>query len=220
MALMARAFNQAEKFGAEMAIPDEVVRLRCRPAGEPARFELELANGERVSARSVVIASGVRYRRIDVPNLAEFEASSVHYWATPLEGKLCAAQEVALVGERALAPVEAHLRLGERLQRPVRERRRARAAAGEVDDQQQLLRVVEIARGRGDAVAVCGVELLERRVQREARACAQPYGRGRRDRAPRSHPTSRARTSATPSIAASDDAATAITLKSRAPAAA
>jgi thioredoxin reductase (NADPH) len=97
MALMARAFNQAEKFGAEMAIPDEVVRLRCHP-GERAGFELLLADEERVHSRSVVIASGVRYRRIDVPNLAEFEASSVHYWATPLEGKLCSGEEVALVG--------------------------------------------------------------------------------------------------------------------------
>src|SRR5438876_192547 len=78
--------------------PSEVVRLRCRPAGEDARFELGLANDERVSARAVVIASGARYRRLDVPNLAEFEASSVHYWASPLEGKLCAGQEVALVG--------------------------------------------------------------------------------------------------------------------------
>jgi thioredoxin reductase (NADPH) len=98
MALMARAFNQAEKFGAEMAIPDEVVRLRCRPPGAEARFELELANEERVGARSVVVASGVRYRRIDVPQLAEFEAASVHYWATLLEGRLCAGQEVALIG--------------------------------------------------------------------------------------------------------------------------
>jgi thioredoxin reductase (NADPH) len=98
LALMARAFNQAEKFGAEMAIPDEVVRLRCRPAGEPTRFELGLANGERVSAHSVVIATGVRYRRIDVANLEAFEGSSVHYWATPLEGKLCAGQEVVLIG--------------------------------------------------------------------------------------------------------------------------
>src|SRR5439155_461609 len=53
---------------------------------------------ERASARTVVIASGVRYRRLDVANLAEFEASSVHYWVSPLEGKLCAGQEVALVG--------------------------------------------------------------------------------------------------------------------------
>jgi thioredoxin reductase (NADPH) len=98
LALMARAFNQAEKFGAEMAIPDEVVRLRCHPAGDPARFELGLANGERVGASSVVIATGVRYRRIDVPGLEAFEGSSVHYWATPLEGRLCAGQEVALVG--------------------------------------------------------------------------------------------------------------------------
>jgi thioredoxin reductase (NADPH) len=96
MALMARAFNQAEKFGAEMAIPDEVVRLRC--GGERSRVELELANGERVSARSAVIASGVRYRQIEVPHLAQFEGSSVHYWATSLEGRLCAGQEVALVG--------------------------------------------------------------------------------------------------------------------------
>jgi thioredoxin reductase (NADPH) len=98
MALMARAFNQAEKFGAEMAIPDEVVRLGCRANGAPALFELGLANEERVVARSVVIASGVRYRRIAVANLADFEGSSVHYWATPLEGKLCSGEEVALVG--------------------------------------------------------------------------------------------------------------------------
>src|SRR5438094_9747639 len=96
MALMARAYNHAEKFTAEMAIPDEVVRLRCRPAGEDARFELGLANDERVSARAVVIASGARYRRLDVPNLAEFEGSSVHYWASPLHGKMCAGHAWAM----------------------------------------------------------------------------------------------------------------------------
>jgi thioredoxin reductase (NADPH) len=98
MALMARAFNQAEKFGTEMAIPNEIVRLRRRSPVGAARFELELSNEERVGARSVVVASGVRYRRIDVPRLAEFEAASVHYWATLLEGKLCEGQEVALIG--------------------------------------------------------------------------------------------------------------------------
>jgi thioredoxin reductase (NADPH) len=59
---------------------------------------LSLQNGERVSARSVVVASGARYRRLDVENLETFEAASVHYWASPLEAKLCAGQEVALVG--------------------------------------------------------------------------------------------------------------------------
>jgi thioredoxin reductase (NADPH) len=98
MALMARAFNQAEKFGAEMLIPSEVVQLRCGPAGDPGPLELELASHERVRARAAVVASGARYRRIEVPGLADFEASSIHYWATPLEGKLCAGQEVALVG--------------------------------------------------------------------------------------------------------------------------
>jgi thioredoxin reductase (NADPH) len=98
MALMARAYNQAQKFGVEMAIPDEVIGLD--PASYPydGRFILNLSNGERASARSVVIASGARYRRPIVTNLEAFEGTSVHYWASPLEAKLCAGQEVALVG--------------------------------------------------------------------------------------------------------------------------
>jgi thioredoxin reductase (NADPH) len=97
IALMARAYNQAQKFGAEMAIPDEVSRLCAQECGEDP-FILNLHNGERVRARSVVVASGARYRRLDVANLDKYEGASVHYWATPLEAKLCANQEVALVG--------------------------------------------------------------------------------------------------------------------------
>jgi thioredoxin reductase (NADPH) len=96
IALMARAYNQALKFGAEMAIPTEAVSLAADAAD--GRFTLQLADDGRVSARSVVIASGARYRQLAVANLDLFEAASVHYWATPLEGKLCAQQEVALVG--------------------------------------------------------------------------------------------------------------------------
>jgi thioredoxin reductase (NADPH) len=98
LALMARAYNQAQKFGVEMAIPDEVIGLL--PPGDPdaGPFALKLSNDERVSARAVVIASGARYRRPPVANLEAFESTSVHYWASPLEGKLCAGQEVALVG--------------------------------------------------------------------------------------------------------------------------
>jgi thioredoxin reductase (NADPH) len=81
-----------------VVIPDEVVHLECKHAPNGARFQLTLANDERASARTVVIASGARYRRPDVENLAAFEGSSVHYWASPLEGRLCAGQEVALVG--------------------------------------------------------------------------------------------------------------------------
>jgi thioredoxin reductase (NADPH) len=98
MALMGRAYSQAQKFGAEFAIPDEAVRLRCRPAADDARFELGLANNERVAARAIVIATGANYRRPDVARLDQFEATSIHYWATALEGKLCAGQEVVLVG--------------------------------------------------------------------------------------------------------------------------
>jgi thioredoxin reductase (NADPH) len=98
MALMARAHNQAEKFGAEMAIPAEVVSLQDQSMSGGGRFLLGLSNGERVSTRAVIVASGARYRRLDVENLAAFEGSSVHYWASPVEARLCAAQEVALVG--------------------------------------------------------------------------------------------------------------------------
>jgi thioredoxin reductase (NADPH) len=98
LALMARAYNQAQKFGVEMAIPDEVIGLAPARETDRDRFLLRLSGNERVQARAVVIASGARYRRLPVENLDAFESSSVHYWASPLEGKLCAGQEVALVG--------------------------------------------------------------------------------------------------------------------------
>jgi len=94
MALMGRAYSQAQKFGVEMAIPDEAVSLQC--GSDPCR--LTLANGEQVNARSVVIATGARYRRLEVDRLHEFEGTAVHYWASPLEAELCHGQEVALIG--------------------------------------------------------------------------------------------------------------------------
>src|SRR5881396_194295 len=81
-----------------MTIPEEVVSLQDHSTSRGERFSLDLRNGERVSARAVIVASGARYRRLDVENLAAFEGSSVHYWASPLEARLCAGQEVALVG--------------------------------------------------------------------------------------------------------------------------
>ncbi|HWA30705.1 MAG TPA: NAD(P)/FAD-dependent oxidoreductase, partial [Rhizomicrobium sp.] len=93
---MARGYNQAQKFGAEMAIPEEVTRLEEEPGG--CSYRLHLRGGQAIRARAVVIASGAEYRRLDVSNLSEFEGAHVHYWASPLEAKLCAGQEVALVG--------------------------------------------------------------------------------------------------------------------------
>jgi thioredoxin reductase (NADPH) len=97
MALMARAYNQAQKFGAEIAIPDEAIKLGPDRDGE-ARFHLHLGNGETARARSVVLASGARYRRLPVADLCEYEGSCVHYWASPIETRLCDGQDVALCG--------------------------------------------------------------------------------------------------------------------------
>ncbi len=94
MALMGRAFSQAQKFGVEMAIPDEAVELECGDG----KLNVRLATGERIQARAVVVATGARYRRLTVERLDAFEGSSVHYWASPLEADLCADQEIVLVG--------------------------------------------------------------------------------------------------------------------------
>jgi thioredoxin reductase (NADPH) len=99
MALAGRAFNQALKFGAEIAIPLEVARLDCRSDGHSrAPLQLELTNGNAVRARTVVVASGARYRRPPISNLSVFEGAGVSYWASPVEAKLCEGEEVALVG--------------------------------------------------------------------------------------------------------------------------
>ena len=94
MALMGRAFSQAQKFGVEVLIPDEAVKLEC--GNDPCH--VRLATGERIQARAVVLATGARYRRLGVEKLEDFEGSSVHYWASPLEADLCASRDVALVG--------------------------------------------------------------------------------------------------------------------------
>src|SRR5262245_21136074 len=97
-ALMGRAFSQALKFGVEVAIPDEAVRLETARDSNEGGYTLALANGERIKTRAVIIASGANYRRLGVENIAVFEGSSVHYWATPVEGRLCKDQEVVIVG--------------------------------------------------------------------------------------------------------------------------
>ena len=100
MALAGRAFNQALKFGVEIAIPLEVARLDCgeagRDPGDPMR--LDFTNGGAARARIIVVASGASYRRPEISNLATFEGHGISYWASPVEAKLCEGEEVALVG--------------------------------------------------------------------------------------------------------------------------
>jgi thioredoxin reductase (NADPH) len=94
-ALTARAFIQAEKFGAQFAVPVTVVELDC---SRPPMHRVELDNGISVNGRTVVIASGARYRRPEIENLDRFEGISVSYWATPIEANLCEGRDIVLVG--------------------------------------------------------------------------------------------------------------------------
>ena len=98
-ALTGRALNQAQKFGAQVAIPLVATRIRCDGgSGRGAPAEITLSEQGFVRARTVVVASGARYRRPEVANMKSFEGDSVHYWASPVEGKLCAGEQIALVG--------------------------------------------------------------------------------------------------------------------------
>jgi thioredoxin reductase (NADPH) len=93
-ALAGRAFAQAQKFGAHIAIPTEAKALHC----DASPFEVELANSRPVAARAVVIASGAEYRRPDVEGLGRFEGRGTYFWATPIEARLCRNEPVLLVG--------------------------------------------------------------------------------------------------------------------------
>jgi thioredoxin reductase (NADPH) len=97
-ALAGRAFVQAQKFGAEIMIPAQAAALDCSDAARDGVLSLKLADGRRLRSRTVVIASGARYRRPAVPGLSEFEGRGVSYWASALEAKTCANAKVVLVG--------------------------------------------------------------------------------------------------------------------------
>jgi thioredoxin reductase (NADPH) len=95
-ALAGRAFSQAQKFGADIMIPITAKSLDCSRAD--GAFALALDGGDTVRARSIVVASGARYRRPEIENLEKFEGRGVWYWASPIEARLCAEQEIVLVG--------------------------------------------------------------------------------------------------------------------------
>jgi thioredoxin reductase (NADPH) len=95
-ALAGRAFSQAQKFGADIMIPVSARSLNCER--RDGAFALALDSGDELRSRAVVVASGARYRRPDIENLDKFEGRGVWYWASPVEARLCAEQEVMLVG--------------------------------------------------------------------------------------------------------------------------
>jgi len=92
--LASRALVQAEKFGAELAVARTAVRLHCdrRP------YRIDLGGGVAAQARTVIIATGVQYRRPDLPDLARFEGLGVYYGATQLEANVCQGDDVIVVG--------------------------------------------------------------------------------------------------------------------------
>jgi thioredoxin reductase (NADPH) len=96
-ALAGRAFNQAQKFGAEIAIPLEVAKLDCACAST-GLFTLDITGNTSIQAKTVIVASGARYRRPAISNLSDFDNNGVSYWASPIEAKLCEGEEVALIG--------------------------------------------------------------------------------------------------------------------------
>ncbi len=93
-ALAGRAHVQAMKFGARLSISRQAVKLDCSRRS----YRIELDDGKVVSARSVVVASGARYRRLDVDDYERFEGHGIHYAATAMEAALCTDQEVVVVG--------------------------------------------------------------------------------------------------------------------------
>lgn len=97
MALMGRSYAQAQKFGVEMGIPNEVLGLDSDDRADGDHL-VALSTGETIKTRAVIIATGARYRRLNVEGIESFEGTSVHYWASPLEGRLCAGENIALVG--------------------------------------------------------------------------------------------------------------------------
>jgi thioredoxin reductase (NADPH) len=92
--LAGRAFVQAEKFGAQVAIARTAVKLTC----ERRPFRVDCEDAEPVFGRALIIASGAEYRKLPLPNLGQFEGVGVYYGATRLEAQLCGGEEVIVVG--------------------------------------------------------------------------------------------------------------------------
>ena len=89
-----RAFVQAEKFGARISIARSAIRLKT---GHPP-YTVELDDGGSARGRTLIIAAGSRYRRLNLPNLAQFEGVGVYYGATHVEAGVCRDEEIAVVG--------------------------------------------------------------------------------------------------------------------------
>jgi len=92
--LTARGYTQAQKFGAQMLITKAAKKIVC----DRKPYAVEIDNGQRLPARSIIIATGAEYRRLSLENLSQFEGAGVYYGATFIESQLCRGEEVIVVG--------------------------------------------------------------------------------------------------------------------------
>ena len=92
--LTSRAYTQAQKFGADVQVAAGGSRLICADR----KYAVEMASGDRVLARAIIVATGAEYRKLSLPNLSQFEGAGVYYAATHMEAHVCAEREVIIVG--------------------------------------------------------------------------------------------------------------------------
>ena len=92
--LTGRAYAQALKFGAHVMVAKGATRLAC----DGQRYTVDIAEGPRIPARAVIIATGAEYRKPAIHNLSTFEGAGVYYGATPMEAQLCVGEDVVVVG--------------------------------------------------------------------------------------------------------------------------
>jgi thioredoxin reductase (NADPH) len=92
--LTARAYTQTQKFGAEVMIAEGATKLDCTRKA----YTIEIDNGPRVPARTVIIATGAEYRKLPIENISQFEGTGIYYGATFIESQLCEGEEVVVVG--------------------------------------------------------------------------------------------------------------------------
>src|SRR6185436_18423978 len=92
--LTGRAYTQAQKFGAKLAVAETATHLDCAPG----TYKIDVDDGRTIRARTIVIATGAEYRKLPLPNITQFEGAGIYYGATFIESQLCEGEEVIVVG--------------------------------------------------------------------------------------------------------------------------
>jgi len=93
--LTGRAYTQAQKFGADLLVAETVSHLDCN---RNKAYFVEIDNKDRITARTVIIATGAEYRKLPIPNIRQFEGTGIYYGATFIESQLCEGEEIIVVG--------------------------------------------------------------------------------------------------------------------------